>query len=182
MGYRGPPLARDTSFRAGARRKEASLRPEGGPAICRQLRLGGIPSKGSLAASGTSSSGRFRCFSSVAGADGGWDGWCLATRPRIRPRGGRAYGELMALIQTQYRPRVVRIPRFTDEQLAGLGMPVLAIVGGRDVMLDSEGTRRRLALCAPRAELRYLPEAPYFIPGQAEPVLDFLRRAHDGRP
>ena len=57
--------------------------------------------------------------------------------------------------------------------LQPLGMPLLAIVGGKDVLLDSDGTRRRLEQNVPWAELRYLPEAGHAVVGQGELIRDF---------
>jgi pimeloyl-ACP methyl ester carboxylesterase len=90
--------------------------------------------------------------------------------PAVRP-----LIELMRLIGRNIRPRIVRIPRFADKDLARLKAPMLVIVGGRDVLLDSEDTRRRLAKWAPRAEVVFLPEARHLIPGQATRILEFLK-------
>ena len=68
------------------------------------------------------------------------------------------------------------LPVFADEVLARLSMPVLALVGGRDVILDSAGTRRRLLSLAPRAEVEWIEGAGHAIDGQAELILRFLRR------
>lgn len=56
-------------------------------------------------------------------------------------------------------------------------MPVMAILGGQDVLIDSDDTRRRLDRNIPHAEVRYLPEAGHFIPGQTAAILEFLRGA-----
>jgi pimeloyl-ACP methyl ester carboxylesterase len=53
-------------------------------------------------------------------------------------------------------------------------MPILAIVGGRDVLIDSAGTRDRLTRLAPRAKVVFLPEARHFIPRQTATVMAFL--------
>lgn len=53
-------------------------------------------------------------------------------------------------------------------------MPVLAIVGARDVMLDSAGTKRRLERTVPNAEIAMLPDAGHVITGQADRVVKFL--------
>ena len=65
---------------------------------------------------------------------------------------------------------------FSDDALCRLDMPVLAIVGGRDVLLDSPKTRSRLERHAPNAEVLYLPEAGHFIPGQTGKIRAFLSR------
>jgi pimeloyl-ACP methyl ester carboxylesterase len=83
--------------------------------------------------------------------------------------------DFMVLIFKHFRPRVVKIPIFSDEALKRLTMPVLAIVGGQDVMLDSEGTRERLARNVPLADIRFLPDARHYIPGQTQTILEFLR-------
>lgn len=68
----------------------------------------------------------------------------------------------------------MKLPLFSDEALQRLTMPVLAIVGGNDVLLDSAETKRRLETNVPQAEIRYLPEAGHFIPGQTHAILEFL--------
>jgi pimeloyl-ACP methyl ester carboxylesterase len=79
------------------------------------------------------------------------------------------------LIHRHFRPRRDVLPRFSDASLRDLAVPVLAIVGGRDTMLDSHGTRRRLERNQPRATVRLLPHAGHVLLGQTEPVLAFLR-------
>jgi pimeloyl-ACP methyl ester carboxylesterase len=58
--------------------------------------------------------------------------------------------------------------------LRNLKMPVLAIVGARDILLDSAQTKRRLEQHAPHAEVVYLPAAGHLITGQSATVLKFL--------
>jgi len=98
-------------------------------------------------------------------------------RPSSVPEAVRPFSELMGRIGRAYRPRAMRIPRLSDAALAALPMPILCIVGGRDVLLDSEDTRRRLARARPDADIRYLPEARHYIPGQAAAIDAFLRQA-----
>ena len=69
---------------------------------------------------------------------------------------------------------MVKLPVFSDEALQRLTMPVLAIVGGKDVLMDSAETKRRLERNVPRAEVRYLPEATHFIRGETQAILEFL--------
>jgi len=82
--------------------------------------------------------------------------------------------DFMALIHKNLRPRMVKLPVFSDEALQRLTMPVLAIVGGTDVLMDSAETKLRLERNVPRAEVHYLPEAGHFIPRQSTPILEFL--------
>lgn len=89
--------------------------------------------------------------------------------PALRP-----LAEMFGLIGRNIRQRIVRIPRLGDAELARLTMPMLVIVAGKDVLIDSEDTRRRLANCAPHAEVVYLPQARHAIFGQGQKVLEFL--------
>ena len=72
---------------------------------------------------------------------------------------------------------MVKLPIFSDQALQRLTMPVLAILGGKDVLLDSAETKERLERNVPHVEIRYHPEAGHFIPGQTAPILEFLRKS-----
>jgi pimeloyl-ACP methyl ester carboxylesterase len=87
----------------------------------------------------------------------------------------RAFVDHMMLIQRHFRPRRDKLPVFDDHALARLSMPMLVIVGGRDALLDSHDTRRRLNRSAPHATVRLLPGTGHFLPLQTGPILDFLR-------
>jgi pimeloyl-ACP methyl ester carboxylesterase len=82
--------------------------------------------------------------------------------------------ELMGLIGREFRPRVVNIPVIPDADLARLTMPALAIVGGRDALINSAETRDRLTRLVPRAEVVFVPEGRHFLPGQTARVGAFL--------
>jgi pimeloyl-ACP methyl ester carboxylesterase len=86
------------------------------------------------------------------------------------------FAEFMALTFTEFLPRRDPLPVFSDEALQGLTMPVLAIVGAHDAMLDSADTARRLAAAVPHATVTVLPDVAHSIVGQTEPILEFLRR------
>ncbi|MEV5823949.1 alpha/beta hydrolase [Spirillospora sp. NPDC052242] len=81
----------------------------------------------------------------------------------------------LVLTFEQFRPRTERLPVFPDDALRGLRMPVLVIVGGRDVMFDSHGTARRVRECVPDASVVLLPETGHAILGQTAPIADFLK-------
>lgn len=55
---------------------------------------------------------------------------------------------LMDSIGGAVSTRIVAIPRLTDDELRMLAMPILAVVGGRDVLIDSAETRAARALRA----------------------------------
>jgi pimeloyl-ACP methyl ester carboxylesterase len=79
------------------------------------------------------------------------------------------------LVFKHFRPRSARVPILGDDALRRLTMPLLLIAGGRDALLDSADSRRRLERCAPRLTVRLLPEAGHFLPDQTVAVLEFLR-------
>jgi|SRR5262245_24477460 len=100
----------------------------------------------------------------------------LGRRPAATSPAARYFMEFLSLIHENFRPRIVKLPIFGDEALQRLTMPVIAVLGGRDVLLDSAGTKRRLERTVPQAEIRYLPEAGHFVFGQTAPILEFLGR------
>lgn len=91
----------------------------------------------------------------------------------------KAFLDFIALIHREFRTRMVKLPTFSDQMLQRLRMPVLAIVGGRDVLLDSAGTKRRLERNVPHAEIVFLPESGHVIQGQTATVMEFLNRGRE---
>ncbi|HVT40060.1 MAG TPA: alpha/beta hydrolase [Gemmatimonadaceae bacterium] len=100
----------------------------------------------------------------------------LGRSPTDAPPAVRKFIEFVSLIHKHFRPRMGKMPIFSDDALRRLTMPVLAIIGGKDVLLDSAETRRRLERNVTRARLCYLPDSGHFTGKQTEPILDFLRR------
>ena len=86
----------------------------------------------------------------------------------------RAFADYLAVIHAHFRFRRERLPVFGDEALRGLALPITAIVGGRDALLDSADTQRRLEANAPRATVELLPVAGHLLRGQTKRVLDAL--------
>lgn len=82
--------------------------------------------------------------------------------------------DYLTLIHRHFRPRTQRLPVFPDDALAALTMPVLAVVGERDALLDSRDTVRRLNRAVPHAVTTLLPGVRHSIIGQAVPILRFL--------
>jgi len=89
----------------------------------------------------------------------------------------QAFAAFMQLIFAHFRPRRERLPRFSDEALRRLSMPVLCVLGAKDAMIDSAGTRDRLARNLARVEVRWLPDAGHFLSSQTAPVAGFLDTA-----
>lgn len=98
----------------------------------------------------------------------------LGRAPANVPPAVQRFADFVSLIHQHFRPRRVKLPIFSDAALARLTMPVLAIVGGKDILLDSDETQRRLARIIPHADVRYLPEARHYIPAQTAAILEFL--------
>lgn len=88
-----------------------------------------------------------------------------------------AYGAFMDLTFANFRPRTEVLPPFTDAELARLKMPLLAILGANDVMIDSAGTRERLVRNVAKAEVVWLPDAGHLLIGHAATIDDFLAKA-----
>jgi pimeloyl-ACP methyl ester carboxylesterase len=92
----------------------------------------------------------------------------------------RKFEEFFALIHESPRPREQRLPVFSDRALKGLTMPVLAIVGAKDVLLDSADTRLRIDRILGIGDFRYIDDAGHFIPGQGTTVREFLSGGMSG--
>lgn len=98
----------------------------------------------------------------------------LGRAPENPTSAEREMGDYVSLIFRHFRPRLERLPRIGDAALARLTMPVLAILGGKDVLLDSADTRRRLETHAPRPEILFLPEEGHLLRGQTATIAAFL--------
>jgi pimeloyl-ACP methyl ester carboxylesterase len=85
----------------------------------------------------------------------------------------RKFWDYFALIQKNVRPRRDRLPVFTGGALSKLTMPVLAIVGGKDALLDSFETRRRIE-ALPHGKVFLYADAGHFIVNQGEVIRRFL--------
>ncbi|MFD0657353.1 alpha/beta fold hydrolase [Thermocatellispora tengchongensis] len=85
-----------------------------------------------------------------------------------------AFMAFAILTFTHFRPRRKPLPVFGDDALRGLTMPTLVIVGGRDVMLDSADTRRRVEATMPHARVVFLPETGHGLRAQTARILSFL--------
>lgn len=100
----------------------------------------------------------------------------LGLTPADASPAARPFTEFFRLIHENFLARRVKLPVFSDESLKRLTMPVMAIVGGKDVLFDSADTRDRLRRNVPQAEVGYLPEAGHFIPGQTAAIMEFFHR------
>ncbi|HXJ16106.1 MAG TPA: alpha/beta hydrolase [Candidatus Polarisedimenticolia bacterium] len=97
----------------------------------------------------------------------------LGRAPVDPPPPVKAFLDFGALIHRHFRPRMVKL-HFSDRALASVRVPLLAIVGARDVLFDSAQTKRRLETLVNGAQVVYLPEAGHMIAGQTARVLEFM--------
>jgi pimeloyl-ACP methyl ester carboxylesterase len=92
------------------------------------------------------------------------------------PAGPQPYTDYMLLVQRHFRSRMEPLPVFTDAALQQLRMPVLAVLGGKDAILNSAETRRRLALNVPHAELEYFADIGHGVFAEQTGILEFLAK------
>lgn len=78
------------------------------------------------------------------------------------------------LIGKNFNYRREVIPLFSDSALRRLAMPVVLYVGGKDVMIHSEKSAKRLGLLLPHARINLLPEAGHAIINVSDKINDFL--------
>jgi pimeloyl-ACP methyl ester carboxylesterase len=91
--------------------------------------------------------------------------------------GQQVYVDYMLLVQRHFRPRMEPLPLFTDAALRQLQMPVLAVLGGKDALLNSAETMRRLKLNVPQAEIEYLADVGHGIFAEKNGILEFLLKS-----
>lgn len=100
-----------------------------------------------------------------------------APPPADVPPQVKAYGDFMDLTFANFHPRTEVLPPFADAELARLTMPLLAILGAKDVMIDSAGTRERLTRNVASAEILWLPDAGHLLIGHGAAIDAFLAKA-----
>ena len=92
-----------------------------------------------------------------------------------------AYRAFLSLVQQVFHRRMEALPIFTDAALAQLAMPVLALLGARDIVLDSAETQERLERTVAGARVVRLEAAGHGVFGQGPNILDFLRGTEPAR-
>jgi hypothetical protein len=58
-------------------------------------------------------------------------------------------------------------------------MPVLALVGAQDALLNSNETKARLEQSAPNATVRLLADAGHVIRGETATIAEFLAKGYE---
>lgn len=91
----------------------------------------------------------------------------------------KAVSEFLAIIFRNMRPRRESLPDFSDESLKKVTMPVLAILAGKDVFVDSQRARAKLEVNVAGATINFLPDSHHSITNQTQRILEFLRAVHE---
>lgn len=104
----------------------------------------------------------------------------LGPEPEITTATESRFGDMIKRIGRHCIPRYDHLPVFSDQALADIAVPVMAVVAGRDVILAPGPMRQRLEDHVPDLHLLYLPEARHYPGNQALPVLEFLQRPAAG--
>lgn len=78
------------------------------------------------------------------------------------------------LIAENFRPRMERIPVFSDEELRRIKIPVLLIAGDKDILLRSRQTAERLSRLLPQVEVDMIPEGGHILVGYSNRIISFF--------
>src|SRR5476649_2341440 len=89
----------------------------------------------------------------------------------------REVTDYVTLVFRHFRPRMDKLPIRTDDELAGLTMPVQLIVGGKDALIRSKETRDRMERQVPHVHLTYLEHEGHILPRQTTAIVNFLGSA-----
>jgi pimeloyl-ACP methyl ester carboxylesterase len=92
---------------------------------------------------------------------------------RKQPEPKSAPERYLRMVFQHFRPRLL-MPIFRDARLRQLTMPLLAILGDSDELLDSRATQRRLTAAAPNATVLMLSGTGHMLPDQTERIGGFL--------
>jgi len=91
----------------------------------------------------------------------------------------KAVSDFMAIVFKNMTQRNKSLPDLSDESLKRLTMPVMAILAGQDVFVNSQSAKARLEKNVIHSRIHFLPESYHSITNQTQPVLEFLRAVHE---
>ena len=95
--------------------------------------------------------------------------------PKETSEEAREFAAFFEMLTSEFKPRMLTLPRLSDSDIRNLSFPVYVVLGGRDVMLHTEETRDRLEAFAPDAVIDFHPEARHYITGTQQTIVPFLR-------
>jgi pimeloyl-ACP methyl ester carboxylesterase len=100
--------------------------------------------------------------------------------PAVLSEEARRFSDFSRSIFEGMRPRTDSPRPVTDEQLRRLTMPVLVLLGGKDVTIDTALAERRVHENVSGANVLVLPEARHYLGDQSQTIRDFLLGASAG--
>ena len=99
----------------------------------------------------------------------------LSEQPRVAE--DAAFFDLFNAVRSGFRARMQPIPSFSDRDLRALDIPVLAVVGDRDLIMDSRETQRRIKANIRKGEVLMLPDAGHGLVNSTAMIHSFLSRS-----
>ena len=81
------------------------------------------------------------------------------------------------LIAKHFNFRREIIPIFSDEELMKLTMPIALFVGGKDIMLHSEKTAKRVETLIGHANINFIPHEGHSLINQGDEIREFLNKS-----
>jgi pimeloyl-ACP methyl ester carboxylesterase len=88
--------------------------------------------------------------------------------------GSEAYLEFQGLVQTSFLSRIGLPAVVPDAALQGLDVPMLVVLGGRDIFFRADRMQRRIAACLPRAQVHCVADVGHGLGNPTELVTRFL--------
>ncbi|MDX9827587.1 MAG: alpha/beta hydrolase [Spirochaetia bacterium] len=85
--------------------------------------------------------------------------------------------EYQALVSRHFRPVNEGLPRFSDDEIRSLRMPLQYFGGAQDALLDAKTSVERLSALLPHAEAHLLEDTGHAIIDKFDAVYEFLIRA-----
>jgi pimeloyl-ACP methyl ester carboxylesterase len=82
--------------------------------------------------------------------------------------------DFVLLVSRHFRYRREPVPVVDDDALRRATMPLLVVLGARDLIIDSRRTAERLSRLVPSATVRVLPDAGHLLPSQTAQIMEFL--------
>jgi pimeloyl-ACP methyl ester carboxylesterase len=105
--------------------------------------------------------------------------------PETNSKEAKQFAEFTDAIFKGMRPRKEGPPTHTDEQFSRLSMPVLVLLGGRDVTINPSLIKHRFEQHVSNAEVLMFQDARHYLGDQSDAIARFLRSVHsdetDGR-
>ncbi|MEN6340421.1 MAG: alpha/beta hydrolase [Clostridiaceae bacterium] len=84
--------------------------------------------------------------------------------------------DFINLILSGFNPIAEELPRYSDEEITRLTMPILMVAGAEDDLLDAQEAARHLKALAPQAEIHLLENTGHMILNPYAFMLPFFER------